>query len=186
MKYMKIQKAFTLIEILVVVAILAILMTIIITNVESTQKKARDSRRMSEITQIMKAVRAYNIDKAHFPVGENDDDGWDIGKGANLFIPELVNSGLTKSVPVEIKDSMAGYRYKYFPKATDELCSGADMNNYMVLWTECESDSCDGDNIVYSDICEEDGVLFVDKIVTSEGDINNIDHDKYLFYIIKE
>jgi len=64
---MKRQRGFTLIELLVVVAIIGILATIVVVNVSNAQKKARDSKRVSDITAIGDAVKLYQLENGAYP-----------------------------------------------------------------------------------------------------------------------
>ncbi len=53
------NRGFTLIEMLVVLAIMGILSGIIITNLSSAKSKARDSRRVSDISHLQLALQMY-------------------------------------------------------------------------------------------------------------------------------
>ena len=52
-------RGFTLIELLVVVAIIAILTAVILTSLNSSKAKARDGRRISDVSQIQLALEQY-------------------------------------------------------------------------------------------------------------------------------
>ncbi|MFA6466472.1 MAG: type II secretion system protein [Patescibacteria group bacterium] len=51
---------FTLVELLVVIAIIGIISTAAVVNLNHFKAKARDARRLSDITQIRKALEIYN------------------------------------------------------------------------------------------------------------------------------
>lgn len=53
------MRGFTLIELLVVIAIIAILSSIVITNLTSSKAKARDAKRVSDVSQIQLAIEQY-------------------------------------------------------------------------------------------------------------------------------
>ncbi len=61
------QKGFTLIELLVVIAIIGLLATIVLVSVNKAREKARDSRRKSDIRQMMLALEMYYSDKGKYP-----------------------------------------------------------------------------------------------------------------------
>lgn len=62
--YLKNQKGFTLIELLVVIGILAILLSIVLIAINPARQfgQANDTRRRSEVTQILNAIGAYAAD----------------------------------------------------------------------------------------------------------------------------
>ena len=61
------NKGFTLIELLVVIAIIGILSTLAIVALGSARQKARDSKRVSDINQISKALEMYYGDANAYP-----------------------------------------------------------------------------------------------------------------------
>lgn len=62
--YLKNHKGFTLIELLVVIGILAILLSIVLIAINPARQfgQANDTRRRSEVTQILNAIGAYSAD----------------------------------------------------------------------------------------------------------------------------
>lgn len=64
LKYFKRQSGFTLIELLVVIGILAILLSIVLIAINPARQfgQANDTRRRSEVTQILNAIGAYAAD----------------------------------------------------------------------------------------------------------------------------
>lgn len=61
------QKAFTLIELLVVIVIIGILATISTATFRDNINKARDTQRVSDITNVHKALQAYYIFNGSYP-----------------------------------------------------------------------------------------------------------------------
>jgi prepilin-type N-terminal cleavage/methylation domain-containing protein len=53
------QKAFTLIELLVVIAIIGLLASIVLVSLNSTRAKARDTRRIADLNQVIVALEMY-------------------------------------------------------------------------------------------------------------------------------
>lgn len=69
----KLNKGFTIIEILVVVAIIAIIASIVMSYVYSATVRGRDSRRKQDVDQIVKAVNMYFSANGVLP---RDETGW--------------------------------------------------------------------------------------------------------------
>jgi general secretion pathway protein G len=60
---MKNKKGFTLVELLVVIAIIGILSTIAFISLNRARAKARDSKRVSDVRQVMSALELYYNDQ---------------------------------------------------------------------------------------------------------------------------
>lgn len=56
------KKGFTLVELLVVISIIGVLSSTIFASLNSAKKKARDTKRISELTQLNKAINLYSED----------------------------------------------------------------------------------------------------------------------------
>ncbi len=61
------QKGFTLIEILIVVAIIAILASVVLVGLGPTQKEGRDSRRISDLSEVQNALELYYNHCGNYP-----------------------------------------------------------------------------------------------------------------------
>ncbi|MCL5410336.1 MAG: type II secretion system GspH family protein [Patescibacteria group bacterium] len=115
------KKAFTLIELLVVIAIIGILATVVILNVASARAKALDAKRLSDFSQITKALDAYALDNGgQFPPATyahgTSHSGWETSflDGAGNFIPAL--APYLSPTPVDPKntdDTKAYWYYRY-------------------------------------------------------------------------
>ncbi|PIQ91523.1 MAG: hypothetical protein COV70_03240, partial [Parcubacteria group bacterium CG11_big_fil_rev_8_21_14_0_20_39_22] len=57
--HLKANKGFTLIELLVVIAIIGMLSSVVLASLNSARAKARDARRVADLTQISKALELY-------------------------------------------------------------------------------------------------------------------------------
>lgn len=62
------KKGFTLIELLIVIAIIGLLATLAIVSLTTAQRKARDTKRVADMSTIQKAVELYYSDNAAYPV----------------------------------------------------------------------------------------------------------------------
>jgi type II secretion system protein G len=62
-----VQKAFTLIEMLVVISIIGILATLVAANLNSARSRARDAQRKSDIKNLQTAMRLYYNDFGTYP-----------------------------------------------------------------------------------------------------------------------
>jgi type II secretion system protein G len=63
-----IQKAFTLIELLIVVAIIAILAAIAVPNFLEAQTRSKVSRTKADMRSVATALEAYEIDYNKYPM----------------------------------------------------------------------------------------------------------------------
>ncbi len=68
------KKGFTLIELLIVIAIIGLLATLGIISMTSARAKARDSKRISDLTQIRSAMELYYNDKGTYTF-DDDEEG---------------------------------------------------------------------------------------------------------------
>ena len=61
------DKGFTLIELLVVIAIIGILASTVLASLSDARAEARDSQRLSEAKELMKALEVYRLKNAQYP-----------------------------------------------------------------------------------------------------------------------
>jgi len=75
MKRVQIQRAFTLIELLIVVAIIAILAAIAVPNFLEAQVRSKVSRSKADIRSLATAIEAYATDNNAYPVDGHKQEG---------------------------------------------------------------------------------------------------------------
>ncbi len=81
---MTIRKGFTLIELLVVIAIIGILSTLAIVALGSARQKARDSKRVADLSQVSKALELYYNDNNDYPTIITP--GQPLASGSNVYM----------------------------------------------------------------------------------------------------
>jgi type II secretion system protein G len=92
---------FTLIELLVVISIIGILSTLAIVSLNNVRSKARDSKRISDINQIQKALELYSSEQNGYPADTNltlgagnglvlsQDNGFDSTGGGSVYMSKV-------------------------------------------------------------------------------------------------
>lgn len=110
---LKNQKGFTLIELLVVIAIIGILATLVLLQLGTARSRARDAKRIADVSQLRAAIELYYEDN----------------NGA--YPSDISSTNLSKyltNIPVDPLNSSLTYGYKT-----------KDANKYSYqVWTELE------------------------------------------------
>ena len=101
---------FTIVELLIVVVVIAILAAISMVAYTNIQSRARDSRRLSDITQIKNALLAYDVMYGGVvrpgvtgytkPGDEPSMGGWDVSSSASWLIFLRNTNGLMPVDPI--------------------------------------------------------------------------------------
>lgn len=120
------KRAFTLVELLVVIAIIGILASIVTVSLSSSQVRARDTKRISELTQLAKLIKIYIVATGNVPAdiagcdtsygGGNPcptpGSGWNSSAGlSSSLVPAY-----TPSLPIDPVNN-SSYNYAYEPSA---------------------------------------------------------------------
>ncbi len=100
------QKGFTIVELLIVIVVIAILAAISITVFSGVQKRARDSKRVSDMQIIVKALEMYKIRNGDYPNSGSmtGTASWEVssdGSSATDFISALRTGGVVSKIPVD-------------------------------------------------------------------------------------
>lgn len=101
------ERGFTLIELLVVVAIIGLLASVIVASFGTAQAKARDARRMEDVSMLQKALALYQVTGATYPISM----ATTTLTGADSVSSALINAGAMATIP---KDPLSPqYQYEY-------------------------------------------------------------------------
>ena len=93
---MKINKGFTLVELLVVISVIATLTALLLPNFMGARERARDAQKVQDLNAIKTALRLYYNDTQSYP-----DTNWS-GLGTELvkYMPNMVNIGFSGTYTV--------------------------------------------------------------------------------------
>ncbi len=86
------QKGFTLIELLVVISIIGILSSVVLASLNSARAKARDTKRLSDLREVQKALETYYSDNGKYPYSP----GW---RGNCSYYGSYGTTGATGYIP---------------------------------------------------------------------------------------
>lgn len=130
MKINKINKAFTLIEMLVVISIIGILSALALASYTGTQKQARDAQRKSDLKQYQTTLEQYaNSTDGLYP---SYTSAVTLAEGANLC------NDLSMSFCPEDPKNVSPYIYRYI---SDGSGSGTDDATEYSFWTAIERET---------------------------------------------
>ena len=133
-------RGFTLIELLVVIAIVGILSSVILASLSTARQKSRDAKRITEITQIGKALELYFDGKQSYP--STTPTGF---SGDDAAVQMLAAVGFFARTPPPPQGTNPTYIYHGVTKATNgtlsECTAGAVCNSYELGITLERSDN---------------------------------------------
>jgi general secretion pathway protein G len=140
-KYLKSQKGFTLLELLVVIVVIGILALLVIPNLTSAPKKARDIQRKTDLRAIQKALEEYFVSNSAYPTVSGT-----AGTNAQYLTLTPLTSGnppILKSLPTDPLNTGV-YVYSYssatpFSSYSVKACleNGADVGQYTATDATC-------------------------------------------------
>ncbi len=122
-QHQKSGAGFTLIELLVVIAIIGLLASVVLVSLNGARTKARDTKRMADVSQLQKALALYYDSNNQYPGSDNQGcGGWDT-PGDGDFITALTTAGfLSKDVKDPKADDTCG-NYRYYRYAPQGDCT---------------------------------------------------------------
>jgi general secretion pathway protein G len=109
------QYGFTLIELLVVISIIGLLSSVVLASLNSARLKAKDSKKMLELKQLITSLERYYLDTNSLPPNLNAVNGWciiGVSYSGNVCVGELASAGYFASLPVS-PDTNPYYYYDY-------------------------------------------------------------------------
>lgn len=102
------KKGFTMIELLVSLAIIAVLFTAVMVLVGGFKEKSRDSRRMSDVREINKALTLYANSNGGFPISSSQI----VITGEDIVSNALETAGFITAVPSDPIHPTNSYTYQ--------------------------------------------------------------------------
>jgi len=161
-------KGFTLIELLVVVAIIGILATVVLASLGSARSRARDAKRIADMTNIRTALELYFLDNNSYPsTGSLNTVYMDttcLGPAATSpdiknsnWIPNLVSGGYMGSLPQNLGE--AGYDYARSLASRNTCYMYASDGNFYILsaWGVVENGPISTTHSLYSRVGFREG-----------------------------
>jgi prepilin-type N-terminal cleavage/methylation domain-containing protein len=109
-------KGFTLIELLVVIAIIGLLASVVLVALNSARTKSRDTKRVSDMNQVIKALEIYYNENNSYPVGTGV-FSTSSAPGLNKFLvtmpksPSPADGGCVDGTPVAEGTNYNAYYY---------------------------------------------------------------------------
>lgn len=116
------SKGFTIVELLIVIVIIGILAALVILAYNGIQQRAKDAKRVDDITHIARALELFYTDKGYYPLagGSTDINSWwsttSDGSWSSLTTqldPYMGNKVPTESNP-QLGMGLNGKNYSYF------------------------------------------------------------------------
>ena len=164
------QRGFTLIELLVVIGIIGVLATIVLGAVNSAREEANDSRRISDIRQMQRALELAFDENGEYPTSAwtcSHQAGWQSGVLATALEPYL------STLPVDPINETTGngyngyHNYCYYSRNYPSGTPNGSGKWYMLVFKLERADvildqntgvtACDGSQFPYGGA--EDGIL---------------------------
>lgn len=146
----KSKSGFTLIELVVVIVIIGILATLTFLSYAGIQGRARDDRRLTDVSNIEKAMELYYSDNGSYPVPTgptgstvnsywytSGDSSWD------MFSSLMVNAQAINEVPVgpsnasnksPLYENGGGYGYAVYVNGVINYCGAGPGQMYIIVY----------------------------------------------------
>jgi prepilin-type N-terminal cleavage/methylation domain-containing protein len=137
MPNIKLQKGFTLIELMVVITIIGVVFGIVISSANQIKKSTRDAQRKSDIAKIQQYLQSYYTDQGYFPQNGQVTPGGSISNGGVTYLFPI------PSDPVSSNPNYCYLAYKN-SNGIDPNCDNSDTSpanrcNYYQLYAKMET-----------------------------------------------
>lgn len=141
------QHGFSIVELLITVVIVSILASLTVNAYSGVQQRSRDTRRVSDMNAIVKALEMYKIQTGSYPAPSttNTLNGWEISSiNPQQFLLPLKTAGIASKVPVDpINDNtlyLKGFLYRYYRYASGSNgCDPARGEYYILVVGDAET-----------------------------------------------
>jgi len=123
------EKAFTLVEIIVVVSIVALLTTFGFSSYTSAQRRARDTKRVADMNELINAINLFQLERRRGPIEDDfcESSIGNAGSSCPVNPPQtgwvqgglwndLVGGGYLKELPI---DPLNNSQYYYYYEPTN-------------------------------------------------------------------
>ncbi len=138
------QPGFTIVELLIVIVIIAILATISIVAYTGVQSRSRDSKRLSDMQSIEKALAIYSVDNGGYPTCSNTTyiPGGALSACNLSAISASLVPNYVKSLPVDpINSGNDVFQYAVGYRKTSETAFTGDASNNFITGMRLETRS---------------------------------------------
>ncbi len=133
-KILKLNKGFTLVELLIVIAIIGVLASLLMVNFVGIRQRARDAQRKSDLRQIQSALELYRSDQGEYP--KTLTGGQPLKNGSTIYMSEI---------PSDPNFTGSGSNYKYAGQ-NKQLLDGTDYT-----LSACLENSSDSQGKLYGE-----------------------------------
>ena len=104
------KKGFTIVELLIVIVVIGILAAITIVSFNGVTARARDTQRVQDAENIVKALEIYKVTNGVYPSANSTPNAqsWEVsttGSAATNFLSPLVTSKVVSKIPVDPKNT---------------------------------------------------------------------------------
>ena len=143
-----IRSGFTIVELAIVIIVIAILASITLVSYRDVQAQSRDTRRLSDIADIQKAMELYYSDHGTYPIPtgstgsainsswySSGDSSWNLLK--NELVPDAIDE-----LPVDPRNKTNGRPYDtdglvyaiFVTRADQKYCGSSDGQMYLLVY----------------------------------------------------
>lgn len=142
------RQGFTIVEILIVVVVIAILASVSVSAYSGVQQRSRDSRRVSDMNAIVKALEMYKVQTGSYPATSTTNTivSWEVSSiNPDQFLSALKTSGVVTTIPVDPTNNgttTKSFLYRYYRYAAGTNgCDPARGAYYVLVVGKAESAS---------------------------------------------